>query len=511
MTDSEETGTASETRILVIDDDNGSAEFIAEFLNVAGFAVSVCTSGTSALDFVRKQPVDLVLLDIMMPDMNGFDIARTMKEYFGKNTFVPIIFLSALTGQEEKVTGLLHGDDFVTKPFHPDELLARIRVMLRIRELQSQLFVSKSNYEFLYENAPHMYVTVDEKRRITDCNALFRTTTGISRAQAAGASFYSFFLESDRAMIQAFLDFLASESMHPPQPMFAFVNNKTPGEPLYVSLNAVEMKDRGPQGCFMVAMQDVTQNVKLEREQKIARTQLYRSARLASIGTFASGVAHELNNPLTAILGFSGALLERIKTDVEVDTQELGQYLTIINSETLRCRDTVDNLSRFAREGEVQIRNFSLAECIGGALRIVKAVAARKQVTIRDAVPADIRVRADSQKLQQAVVYIITNSLDFCTSGNEVSLSCDRDGRFARLRIADNGPGIPPDVLPFVFDPFYTTKHVGQGVGLGLAMSHVIMEECNGAIEIISDVGAGTIVTLDIPAAQSSLESPIVR
>jgi len=250
-----------------------------------------------------------------------------------------------------------------------------------------------------------------------------------------------------------------------------------------------------------VAMQDVTQNVKLEQEQKFARSQLYRSARLASIGTFASGVAHELNNPLTAILGFSGAILERIKKEEDLDKEELGQYMSIINAETLRCRDTVENLSRFAREGDVQIRNFTLAECVGGALRLVKAAAAKKQVALVEAIAAGTRVRADLQKLQQAVVYILTNSLDFCGSGNSVSISCENEGRFVRLKIADNGPGIPADVLPKVFDPFFTTKQVGQGMGLGLAMSHVIMEECNGAIDVTSEPGNGTTVTLDIPSA----------
>jgi PAS domain S-box-containing protein len=501
MNDSEKTGTAAETRILVVDDDRNAAMYIADLLKTSDYAVSVCHSGAEALDFVQKNPVDLVLLDIMMPGMDGFETSRQMRTLFGKSDFVPIIFLSALGGQQEKVTGLRHADDFITKPFHSEELLARIRVMLRIRELQSELLGSKRNYEFLYENAPHMYVTINESRTITDCNALFCSRTGTDKAGIMGTSFYSFFEPLDHKMIAAFLDFLANEKVHPPNPVLPFINKKSPSEAMYVSLSAVGMESRGLEGYFMVAMQDVTQNVKLEQEQKFARSQLYRSARLASIGTFASGVAHELNNPLTAILGFSGAILERIKKEEDLDKEELGQYMSIINAETLRCRDTVENLSRFAREGDVQIRNFTLAECVGGALRLVKAAAAKKQVALVEAIAAGTRVRADLQKLQQAVVYILTNSLDFCGSGNSVSISCENEGRFVRLKIADNGPGIPADVLPKVFDPFFTTKQVGQGMGLGLAMSHVIMEECNGAIDVTSEPGNGTTVTLDIPSA----------
>jgi signal transduction histidine kinase len=112
-----------------------------------------------------------------------------------------------------------------------------------------------------------------------------------------------------------------------------------------------------------------------------------------------------------------------------------------------------------------------------------------------------MRVKADVQKLQQAVVYVLTNALDFCGEGSRVSVSADSEKGFVRLSIKDNGPGIPPAILPKVFDPFFTTKEVGQGMGLGLAMSHVIMEECNGAIDVSSEAGKGTTVVLEVPSA----------
>jgi two-component system, NtrC family, sensor kinase len=384
MTDSEKNGSAAEIKILVVDDDKNAASFTAEFLRNAAYGVSVCHSGPEALEFIKTAPVDLVLLDVKMPGMDGFATAVALKKDFGKTNFVPIIFLTALSGHEDKITGLQHADDFITKPFHADELIARIRVMLRIRELQRELLVSKSRYE---------------------------------------------------------------------------------------------------------------------EEQRIARTQLYRSARLASIGTFASGVAHELNNPLTAILGFSGALVERIKKQEAIDKDELEQYLGIINAETLRCRDTVENLSRFAREGDAQIREFMLGDCVSDACKLVRARAIKKHIQITAEIPSAMRVKADMQKLQQAVVYVITNSLDFCGEGSKVSVSADFARGFVRLYIKDNGPGIPPAVLPKVFDPFFTTKEVGQGMGLGLAMSHVIMEECNGSIDVSSEAGKGTTVVLEVPGA----------
>jgi signal transduction histidine kinase len=383
MSDARTGSPVSETRILVVDSDLNAADSLEKLLFAVPYNVFVCANSTDAVDAIANLPVDLVLLDMQMPEGDGFTLAKRMKERFGANNFVPIILMSIPSGRDKMFEGLAFADDFIFKPFPQDELLARIRVMLRIRRQQ---------------------------------------------------------------------------------------------------------RDMAPDATF-------------ENEQKIAREQLYRSAHLASFGTFASGVAHELNNPLTAVLGFSGSLLDRMNREEKIDKDELEQYLTIINSETVRCSEIVENLSQFAREGEVQIRDFALVECVEGAVMLVNSLAARKRVTLSKFVPSDIHVRADLRKLQQAVVYIVTNSLDFCKSGSTIRIEAAFDGRSVKLAVRDDGPGIAPELLPKVFDPFFTTKEVGQGMGMGLAMCHVIMEECNGGIEVTSEKGKGTTVVLDIPAA----------
>jgi two-component system NtrC family sensor kinase len=183
----------------------------------------------------------------------------------------------------------------------------------------------------------------------------------------------------------------------------------------------------------------------------------------------------------------------------EIDKEELSQYLSIINSETLRCRDIIENLSKFAREREVHIQDFPLRECVDGALKLITSKAAKKNIVISSNVSPTIIARADFHKLEQVIIHVITNCLDFCPRGCTVSISVKSDAQNIRLIIEDDGPGIPADVVPKVFDPFFTTKEVGQGAGLGLAISHHIMEECNGAMDIASDAGMGTTVTLEIP------------
>ena len=487
--------------ILVVDDEIRVAELVAEYIKDCGYNVITCFNGTEALKIIEQHAVDLVVLDVVMPDIDGFVVAKKMKAFFGKDNFVPIIMLTALTGAEDRITGLENADDFISKPFAHKELLARINSLLRIRGLQNELLLSKKQYQFLYDNAPYMYVSIDDNKNITDCNALFCTNNGVLKGQVLGMSIVPFFKPEDHSVFDSFIAALHAKTKIVESPVLTMAPLNGPAEGLYVALTAVQMEGSAAHHDVVLVMQDISQNVKLEQEQRNARIQMYRSARLASVGTLASGVAHELNNPLTAILGFSNALIGRVSENTEVNKEELSQYLSIINSETLRCRDIIENLSKFAREREVNIRDFALRECVDGALKLITPKAVKKNIIITSTIPASLIARADPYKLEQVIIHVITNCLDFCTKGHVVSISVNCDAQNIRLIIEDDGPGIPADVVTKVFDPFFTTKEVGLGAGLGLAISHHIMEECNGTIDIASEVGKGATVTLEIPHA----------
>ena len=370
--------------------------------------------------------------------------------------------------------------------------------MLRIRFLHHELVVSRSRFQFLYENVPFLYATLDSNGIIRNCNTQFCRKNGLSRDDVVGKSLESFFRKEDRKALSQFIRSLNPQSSGDHQLVLTMVSPDGPSEPLWVSLGGVQVGE-GNEYRVEVVMQDITGNVKLEQEQRDARKKLYFSARLASIGTLAAGVAHELNNPLTAILGCSNALLSRLRDDGKVDKEEFGQYLGIINSGTLRCRDIIENLSRFAREQEIRIAPFALKGCVEQSLKLINAKARKKNITFSSEVPQPIIVNADSQRIEQVLLQIFSNSIDFCAPGSAVSIKATGDGDIVSLSIADNGPGITADMLPKVFDPFFTTKQVGAGAGLGLAISHYIIEECDGTISIESDGKKGTKVLIEIP------------
>lgn len=239
----------------------------------------------------------------------------------------------------------------------------------------------------------------------------------------------------------------------------------------------------------------------------MARVQLYRSARLTSLGMLASGVAHELNNPLTAILGFSSALLDRIKQNGFADQSELEEYLGVIHTETLRCRDVIEALSGFALDRDARVVDMSIRDCVGAAVRLLLPRASKHHLTIENRIVQDVYVRADASRLGQAIVNVLTNAIDFCRGKGVAVIDIDPAPQsspgFAHLKISDDGPGIAPEVLPRVFDPFFTTKEVGRGTGLGLTMCHSIMKDVGGSIDVLSENGKGTTVVFEIPRASA--------
>lgn len=496
--------------ILIVDDNIHTAGFIQLLLEQAGFDSLISDTGLGAVEVVKNNLVDLVLLDVVMPDIDGITAASKIKALAG-NDFLPVIMVTALSTDEDKVAGLSYADDYITKPFSSDELLARMNSLLRTRRLHRELSKSKARYESLYENFPHLYISIDSNFNIIDCNRFFREIFQVNKNDAVGKSIFHFFQSVD-SDLESFLNSFNHENCPSIQQRVFRLLRSGFSEPLYINMKAVLMSAEGTSSSIVIAMEDITSQLRLQEQQRIARNQLYRSARLASIGTLASGVAHELNNPLTAILGFSSALLDRINKNEEIDKNELAQYLQIINTEALRCRDIIENLSKFSRDNETKIQDISLSDCIEDTLKLLKAKAARLNITITHTVPRNVKVKTDINKLEQVMVNILSNCFDFCPQNSLINIcpiNSREPAKYYAIKISDNGPGIKNSDLPHVFDPFFTTKEVGNGTGMGLAICYKLMEECSGCIDIISEKGNGTSVVLEIPVSNSDIEETI--
>lgn len=238
----------------------------------------------------------------------------------------------------------------------------------------------------------------------------------------------------------------------------------------------------------------MTQN--LQRSQR----QVLQSGKLAAIGELATNIAYEVNNPLTGVLGYAGLLL---RADDIPDHRK--EQLRTIERETLRAREILKNLLNFSRRKPPRLVREAIDTLVEDTLALVKGRAKFAQVTIvnecRKGTPL---VAVDSDEMRQVFLNIINNAFNAMPSGGTLCIGCgmeaDGDGRsMVRVSLSDTGLGIPAEHLDKIFDPFFTTMPEGEGPGLGLSISYMIVQNHGGRIEVESTVGAGATFHVVLP------------
>ena len=237
-----------------------------------------------------------------------------------------------------------------------------------------------------------------------------------------------------------------------------------------------------------------------EREKEIRRLneqRLMRSEKLAAIGRLAAGIAHEINNPLTSVLTFSSLLLRKAE-----DWQK--ERLEIIVKETTRCREIVKGLLDFARQSEPKKELTDVNRIVETALTLTKnqlAKAREKAIVLEKELGVLPSLHVDPNQILEVFVNIFINAVDAMPQKGTLKVTSrkiEAEGAI-EVRIADTGHGISPENLGKIFDPFFTTKEAGKGTGLGLAVSHGIVERHNGTIDVESTVGQGTTFIIRLP------------
>lgn len=237
-------------------------------------------------------------------------------------------------------------------------------------------------------------------------------------------------------------------------------------------------------------------------DEKNLQRQLMQTDKMAAIGTLAGGVAHEINNPLGAILAFAQLALREIR-----EGQPCHEYLTEIEEATLRCKKIVRDLLDFSRQNfDERMQELELNEAVEKALTLIQVNARDCQVTVVRRFAEDLpRMQGHIHKLQQIVMNLVTNAMHAMKDGGGVctlATSCSPDRRSVMLDVEDTGGGIAEDDLVKIFDPYFTTKEQGEGTGLGLSICYKIVREHQGTIEVDSGRGRGTKFRLRFPVAR---------
>ncbi len=253
------------------------------------------------------------------------------------------------------------------------------------------------------------------------------------------------------------------------------------------------------------------QNVELltkTEDLKQAQTQLIQAGKLASIGELASGVAHELSQPLTVIRGTAQLICRSVRRN-NLNNDELMEQLDPIERNTKRMMNIINHLQTFSRQSKEEFRRLDINKVVKGSFTLINEQLRLRNIEIMEAYASDLPpVQGSETRLEQ----VITNARDAMDRREEASKGADetkkmlrisaseaRDNSHVEMRITDSGKGIPPGDLDRIFDPFFTTKEVGKGTGLGLSISYGIIKDHGGEIQVTETGPAGTTFRIFLP------------
>lgn len=353
-------------------------------------------------------------------------------------------------------------------------------------------------------------VTLDGARRVTALNPaaeqIFRTTTDRIRGEP-----FDRFVQAgpgNDLWRDLAIDTRRSEANPPVAVRRELTGVRADGTVFPMELAIASVGDDGARGYVIIARDLVDITAEREERERLQQ-QLAQAARLEAVGRMVSGVAHELNNPLTAILAFGQDMLSTARSE------EDREALTVIVQQAQRCRVIVGDLLIFARNRRDERRRVAPAEVVQRVLRAFSRDEARHGVDLEVDIARDLpAIEIDVVGIEQVLTNLLTNAFQATPPGGRVSLRVrPRENRLLLL-VEDTGPGIPPELLTRVFEPFFTTKDPGQGTGLGLAVSHTIVQQHGGTLtaENRTDRASGARFVVALPFVErraASREEPV--
>jgi signal transduction histidine kinase len=235
---------------------------------------------------------------------------------------------------------------------------------------------------------------------------------------------------------------------------------------------------------------------------KSTQAQLIQREKLSAVGEFVAGVAHELNNPLTSLIGFA-ELLQMSPID-----EKQAAHVSFIVKSSQRCHKIVQNLLGFARQHAPERKVVKVSDAIDAVIELIAYEMRTSNIELAtDYDPTLPVIVGDAHQLQQVVLNVLNNARQAILETQKpgrIRVTTERAGHLVKIVITDNGPGISAENLRKVFDPFFTTKPVGQGTGLGLSLCYGIIKEHGGTIHVVSEIGAGATFTIELPSASAS-------
>jgi len=382
------------------------------------------------------------------------------------------------------------------------DIIAAMEISLDItdrRNLEVELAKSEEKYHAIFSNIPNPVFVLDEENyEILDANNSVEAVYGYKTEELLHQPFLMLFPEKEREhygfkiLVSSVLDRV--KHVH------------KSGKTLYVNIR-ISPSGIGGKKVFLVTTSDITK--RLEAEQ-----QLIQAGKMATLGEMTTGIAHELNQPLSVIKTVSSFFIDKIQKKEPIEEKTLSTMLSKVDSNVDRATRIINHMRQFARKSEVELERIRINDVIENALEIFSQQLKVKGIEIvRNLDPQLPYILADPGRLEQVVINLLVNARDAIedkwhthgrTPENErIELTTRCENYWVRLEVQDSGTGIPESFLEKIFEPFFTTKEVGKGTGLGLSISYGIVTECGGRIEAKNVKGRGACFVLRFPVAKA--------
>ena len=495
--------------ILVVDDNPGLITLINKYLNREGFGTVVVNSGKEAIDWLTHNHADLMLLDLQLSDMNGEQLIKTLDK---QGLSLPFIVVTG-HGDERLATKMMKcgARDYVVKDESLSELLPSVVVYTfeqldqekRLAEVEEALSAEREHLAVTLASIADGVITTDTNSFITSINQVAESQTGWKQQEAIGrpvGDIVNLYPQNNLAEkdhpVTYVLD--SGKILNPIHHKLLISNDGT--ERIVLSSAAPIRRQDGIMLGVVLVIRDITDRVRIDQE-------LLNASKLESLGTLAGGIAHDFNNLLTGVLG--NISLSKLLASPK---DEIFNYLTEAENASLRARSLTQQLLTFAQGGEPLKKPLSLGPVVTDSATF----ALRGSTTqCHSNLPENLWVvDADEGQISQVIHNLVLNAKQAMPTGGTITITGQNlmissqqaertaallPGSYVTIDITDQGIGIPPDYLSKIFDPYFTTKQTGSG--LGLATAYSVIKNHGGAITVSSELSRGSIFTIYLPAS----------
>ena len=492
-------GSSQDEKILIVDDNPDNLYVMQELLSGRGYQLFVAKNGESALNIVDAIRPKLILLDILMPgEMNGFQVCKQIKSHpeFSKTV---IIFLSSLNDVNSKVKGLKIGAvDYISKPFQGAEVIARVETQLKLLKLESRL--ERKNRQLEIDNQRILnsmregILGLDAKGLITFSNGAASLMTGYNNSLVG---------KNIQCLISCVMDNTtgeqelcnAIEQLNNVVVEGECYFNRSNGSSFPVDCSFNPIQEGVSVSGGVVVFRDITEKKRQQevlatalRELEEQKDRIAHISRLSSMGEMASGFAHEVNQPLTAINTYA-QLCTRYLSGEKLDLEELKECVEKISTQAQRAGGIISRISNFVKKNRCCKHGVDCNNLVREVERLAEVDIKKHNIEIVMNLKQDLPlVYVDSIQIQQVLLNLVRNAMEALSDSADavtlpILITTERiNGAFVKISVQDQGDGVKDEDFGKLFTPFFTTKSDGTGIGLSVCQS--IVQEHGGSIRV---------------------------